>query len=100
MVLKRYRKGIIEQQLATKRLADVAMDLFVGMCLLSRVSTMIAERGEAACSDEIKIAKVFTHLSRGRITANLRGLVRNADTEALSLADSILSKGGYGWDVV
>lgn len=100
MVLKRYRKGIIEQQLATKRLADAAMDLFVGMCVLSRVSTLIAERGEAACKDEIAIAKVFTHHSRGRISASLRGLVRNADSEALRLADSILSKGGYGWDVL
>jgi hypothetical protein len=27
-------------------------------------------------------------------------LVRNADGEAMSLADSILSKGGYGWDVL
>ncbi len=100
MVLKRYRKGIIEQQLATKRLADAAMDLFVGMCVLSRVSSLIAERGEFACRDEISIAKVFTHHSRGRISASLRGLVRNADGEAMSLADSILSKGGYGWDVL
>jgi len=99
-VLTRYRKGIIEQQLATKRLADVATDLFVGMSILARVSTMIGEKGVAACQDELHIARVFSHYSRGRISANLRALVRNADSEALSLADSVLAKGGYSWDVL
>ncbi len=100
MVLKRYRKGIIEQQLATKRLADVATDLFVGMCVVSRISSLISEKGEAACADELRIAKVFTQFSRGRISSNLRALVRNADSEAVSLADSVLARGGYGWDVL
>jgi alkylation response protein AidB-like acyl-CoA dehydrogenase len=100
MVLKRYRKGIIEQQLATKRLADVATDLFVGMCVVSRISSLISEKGEAACADELRVAKVFTQFSRGRISSNLRALVRNADSEAVSLADSVLARGGYGWDVL
>jgi acyl-CoA dehydrogenase family protein 9 len=100
VILKRYRKGIIEQQLATKRLADVATDLFVGMCLVSRISSLISEKGEGACSDELHIARVFTQYSRARISSNLRSLVRNADSDAIALANSILSKGGYGWDVL
>lgn len=98
--LSRYRKGIIEQQLATKRLADVAMDLFVGMCVISRVSSMVSARGEPECSAELQIARIYSHLARGRISANLRGLVRNTDKESLALADGVLSRGGYTWDVL
>ncbi len=99
-VLKKYRKGIIEQQLATKRLADVATDLFVGMSVVARVSTMIGERGALSCQDELRLARVFTQFSRVRISANLRALVKNADGESLALADSVLAKGGYSWDVL
>jgi alkylation response protein AidB-like acyl-CoA dehydrogenase len=98
--LSRYRKGIIEQQLATRRIADVATDLFVGMCVLARVSTIAQQRGAAACGDELAIVRVLSHASRGRISNNLRSLLKNADKEALTLADSVVAKGGYSWDVL
>ncbi len=100
VTLTRYGKGIIEQQLATKRLADVAIDLFVGMCCLARVSSMIDTRGAAQCVDEVRIVKVLLHGSRTRIANNLKALVKNSDRESLALADSVLSKGGYTWDVL
>jgi alkylation response protein AidB-like acyl-CoA dehydrogenase len=98
--LSRYRKGIIEQQLATKRLADVATDLFVGMCVLSRVTSIIAQKGEPNCKDELRIARIFTQMARVRISNNLKALVKNSDSEILSLADSVLAKGSYSWDVL
>jgi acyl-CoA dehydrogenase family protein 9 len=98
--LSRYGKGIIEQQLATKRLADVATDLFVSMCVLARVSSLINERGLAACADGLKIVKVLSNSARIRISNNLKALLRNADRDALALADSVISKGGYSWDVL
>jgi acyl-CoA dehydrogenase family protein 9 len=98
--LSRYGKGIIEQQLATNRLADVAIDLFVGMCSLARVSSMIAARGEAQCADELRIVKVLLHGARTRISNNLKALVKNGDRDSLALADSVLAKGGYTWDVL
>jgi len=98
--LSRYRKGIIEQQLATRRVADVAIDLFVGMCVLARVNTLIQERGVGACTDELRVVKVLTNFSRLRISNNLKALHKNADAESFALADSVLTKGGYGWDVL
>lgn len=98
--LSKHRKGIIDQQLVTKRLADVATELFVGMCVLSRVSSLIAERGEGACQDELRIARVLSSQARGKISASLRALIKNADGDAMALADSVISNGGYGWDVL
>lgn len=98
--LSRYRKGIIEQQLVTKRLADVAIDLFVGMCVLSRVSSILGEKGEGNCQDELHIARLFSNHARVRIGNNLKALARNADSDSLALADSIIAKGRYTWDVL
>jgi acyl-CoA dehydrogenase family protein 9 len=98
--LSRYRKGIIDQQLATRRIADVGIDLFVGMCVMSRVSSLIADRGEKACEDEVRIVKLVTNSARVRISNNLKALHKNFDSEAISLADSVIAKGGYTWDVL
>jgi acyl-CoA dehydrogenase family protein 9 len=98
--LSRYGKGIIEQQLATQRLADVAIDLFVGMCVLARVSSMVRDSGVGACSDELRIVRIFSHFARVRISNNLKKLSKNADSESLALADSVIAKGGYRWDVL
>jgi acyl-CoA dehydrogenase family protein 9 len=98
--LSRYRKGIIEQQLATRRLADVATDLFVGMCVLSRTSSIIMNKGEAKSVDEQMLARVITQMVRVRCSNNLRALTKNTDEDSLKLAASIISKGGYTWDVL
>lgn len=100
VVLKRHGKGIIGEQLSTKRVADACIDLFVGLCVLSRVSAMIAEKGEAACSTEISMVKVYAQFARTRIANSLRALSKNEDRALLSLADSVIGKGGYTWDIL
>jgi alkylation response protein AidB-like acyl-CoA dehydrogenase len=99
-VLKRYGKGIIGQQIVSRRLADVAIDLFVGMCLLSRVSSMIAEKGDAATVDERRIARIFTYEAKNRVAANLKSLHRNADEDVVALAQSMFARGAFPWDVL
>jgi alkylation response protein AidB-like acyl-CoA dehydrogenase len=99
-VLKRYGKGIIGQQLVSKRLADVAMELFVGMCVLSRVSSMITEKGEGATVDERRIARIFTYEAKNRVAANLKALHRNTDDDSIALAQSMFVRGVFPWDVL
>jgi acyl-CoA dehydrogenase family protein 9 len=98
--LSRYRKGIIEQQLATRRIADVATDLFVGMCVLSRVSSIVSDKGDSGAQEELMIARMVTQLMRVRVSNNLKAVVQNSDRDSLLLADSVLAKGGYSWDVL
>jgi hypothetical protein len=84
----------------TKRLADIATDLFVGMCVLSRVSSYISEKGEGASTAEIEIAKIYTQMARVRIANNFRGLFSNADKQIVGLSDYIKEAGGYPWDTI
>jgi alkylation response protein AidB-like acyl-CoA dehydrogenase len=97
--LRKHGKGIIGEQLVTKRIADSAIDLFVGMCLLARVSDIASSSG-GECSDELSIARIYMQLARNRVSANLKGLVRNSDRDVIRLSDSMCSRGAYPWDVL
>lgn len=99
-VLRAHGKGIIGQQLVTKRLADTAMELFVAMCVLARVSSIVKEKGASAAENEIRIAKVFIHRVNHHIDGHLKTLFENTDKELCALADSTLEAGRFVWDVV
>ncbi len=98
--LRRYGKEIIGQQLVTRRLADAATEIFVGMCVLSRVSSLLKEKGVAGCQDELRIARIYTHHAKGRISSYLKGLSKNSDQDILALADSMVERGSFPWDVL
>lgn len=98
--LRRYGKEIIGQQLVTRRLADAATEIFVGMCVLSRVSSLLKEKGVDGCQDELRIARIYTHHAKGRISSHLKGLSKNSDRDILALADSMVERGSFPWDVL
>lgn len=98
-ILRRLGKNIIGSQLISKRVADVAIDLFVGLCVLSRVSRLIEQKGEAETVDERRIAQLFTQQAKRRMNSNLRRLDRNEDESVKALAKSMLGAGKYRWDV-
>ncbi|UXI69957.1 acyl-CoA dehydrogenase family protein [Tahibacter amnicola] len=98
-LLRRYGKSIADQQYALKRVADMAIDLFVGLCVLSRADSLVrAAHADAVAA--VQIAEVFTRQARRRLSRNVRGLERNADTEMDALAARILERGDYAWDVI
>ncbi len=99
-LIRRHKKDIINKQLATKRLGDVAIDLFVSVCVLSRASKIVAEKGEENSKTVIDIAKVFIRNARRRMTGNIRGLDRNDDEKLESIADYIFDNKSYPWDII
>ena len=98
--LRRHGKGIIEQQFALKRIADILTDLFVTAAILSRVTAALEEKGEAGAAREVEIARVFARAARSRIRGNLRRVDSNDDELVVALADDALEREGYGWDLV
>jgi hypothetical protein len=70
------------------------------MCVLSRVSSLLKEKGVEQCQDELRIARIYTHHARGRISGYLKALSKNADQDMLALADSMVEQGVFGWDVL
>jgi acyl-CoA dehydrogenase family protein 9 len=82
-----------------KRIADLLIDLFVGLCVLSRADTLIKSDPSTA-AQVTDIAKIFTHQARRRMVRNIRGADHNEDRAIDALAGAILERGGYPWDVL
>jgi acyl-CoA dehydrogenase family protein 9 len=99
-LLMRYGKDIIGMQFPTKRVAEVAIDLFVGLCVLSRVTSLLKERGVEKCQEEIRIAQIFTAQAKRRMHQNILRLITHEDEDMKLLADAVVSRGGYDWDIL
>ncbi len=99
-ILRKHGKNIIGKQFATKRLADIMIDLFVLASTLSRVSTAVAEKGATHCTKELEILEVFSGQVRRRVKGNFTKIDDNDDENIKSLADHALDAEGYTWDNV
>jgi len=99
-VLRKHGRKIIERQLATKRLADIMIDLFVLACVLSRVNNAINSQGEKKAAREIEIATAFASQVRRRVRVNIDQIDDNADEEIKGLADYAFTVEKYVWDVL
>ncbi len=98
-LLRKHGKKVADQQYQQKRIADLAIDMFVGLCTLSRADSLVKAK-HADADSAVQIAEVFTRQARRRMSRNVRGLVRNEDAQMDSLAGTILQKGAYPWDVI
>src|SRR5277367_458594 len=98
-LLRKYGKSIADRQHALKRVADITIDLFVGLCVLSRAATLSTKPGGEG-TQAIAVARVFAQQAKRRMANNIRRAERNEDEEMNQLAGFILDKGSYPWDVV
>lgn len=99
-ILRKHGKGIVNKQLATKRLAEIMIDLFVLACTLSRVQASIEANGEEAASHEIDILHVFAREAKARIKRNFRRIDNNDDELVKGLADNAFAVENYRWDTI
>ncbi len=99
ILLRRHGKNIVQKQFALQRTADVVIDLFVGLTVLSRVSAMDADDSEKY-QQAVQIAHMFSQKAKRRMNQNLRSMLHNEDESAKSLADFIFEAESYPWDVL
>ncbi|MDZ4731827.1 MAG: acyl-CoA dehydrogenase family protein [Xanthomonadales bacterium] len=99
VLLRRHSKGIANKQFAQQRVADVAIDLFVGLSVLSRVSSMKSD-DSPQYHQALAIAHLFSQKAKRRMKGSLRQILRNEDEAEKSLADFIFEKESYPWDVL
>src|SRR6202522_233167 len=98
-LLRKYGKSIAGRQHMLKRVADMTIDLFVGLCVLSRATALAAAPGDEG-RQAVSIAHAFARQAKRRLANNVRRIERNEDEEMDLLAGFILDKGKYPWDVI
>lgn len=97
--LRTLGKAIADDQHLQKRIADLMIDLFVGLCVISRADA-IAKSDAASAGQVYAIASTFTRQARRRMNRNIRGMTTNEDRAIDTLASAILERGAYPWDVI
>ena len=97
-ILRKHGKNIIHKQFATKRLADIMIDLFVQAAVISRVSQSIEEKGREKAAKEVEILEVFSGQVHRRVKSNFGKIDNNDDELIKSLADHAFDEERYVWD--
>lgn len=99
-ILKKHGKNIIGKQFATKRLADIMIDLFVLSAVLSRVDSALKEKGAVGAKMELEILEVFAGQVRRRTKSNFNKIDENDDELIKSIADHAFENERYVWDTI
>ncbi len=96
--LRRLGKRVADDQALLERIADLLIDLFVGLCVISRADAL--GKADPATAEQVHaIAAVFTRQARQRMSRNLRRLTHNDDAAVDAVAAHALER-GYAWDVI
>jgi acyl-CoA dehydrogenase family member 9 len=98
-LLRKHGKSIADRQHDLKRIADIGIDLFVGLCVLSRAASIPDTSGEESVQ-ATGVARVFAQQAKRRMANAVRRITRNEDKELDRLAGFMLDKGRYPWDVM
>src|SRR5262245_25516459 len=85
-------KRVADDQALQKRIADILIDLFVGLCVVSRADA--AAKADPASADQAyAVARVFTRQARQRVSRNLRRIMHNDDAAVDAIAAHALERG-------
>ncbi len=98
-LLRKHGKSVADRQHDLKRIADIGIDLFVGLCVLSRAASLGSAPGEDG-AHAVAIARLYAQQAKRRMANNVRRITRNEDEDMNRLAGFILDKGSYPWDVM
>jgi len=99
-ILRKHGRHIIDKQFATRRLADIMVDLFVLASVLSRVDASIRKDGVEKVERELEIAHAFAGQARRRLRTNVAEIDVNEDEQIKALADHALAAERFPWDTV
>lgn len=94
-VLTKYKKKIIHQGFILYRLADMAIDLFGMVAVISRLDALIQEKGLAKVKRELTLGRMFCEEAWRRLRRNRRQIENNSDAWRREIAESAYETNGY-----
>src|SRR3954470_2404242 len=85
-------KKIIERQFQQERMANVAIDIFLCVAVLSRTTWEIERQGgEEAAKAQLDCARIFIPMASRRARRNIRALRKNQDQRMRAIAEHALA---------
>jgi acyl-CoA dehydrogenase family protein 9 len=100
-MLRKHGRDIAEMQIAQRRLADMVIDLYAVVAVLSRTTRAIDRRGEEGARREIEMCMAFCGRAEHRMKRQMREFDANDDDVIKAIAqEAYKDVDGYPWDVV
>jgi len=103
-VLRKHGKKVIEKEYQQERLANIVMDLYACLAVLSRATLALEKRGREKTQEEVRLARAFVQSAKYRIVGQLKEMDRNVsdsgesrDALHTAISDSAYSRLGYGF---
>jgi acyl-CoA dehydrogenase family protein 9 len=97
-LLSKYGKGVIGKEYHQERLANVAIDLYGSVAVLSRATAAIAGRGREKAAEEIRLAKAFVQAAKYRMVSHLKEMDKNRDAELTAVSETAYASLGYAFN--
>lgn len=94
-LLRKYGKNIVRHQQAIRRVADIAIDLFVMSCSLSRGTHSMKTKNAEKAQLDIVLTRLACRKARRRLVENLRRMRHNDDLLETQAAEIFYKQGGY-----
>ena len=101
-VLRRHGKTVLEKEYQQERAANVVMDLYASLAVLSRATSAVAAKGSEKAAGEVRLAAAFVQAAKYRIVGNLKDMERNVsnpdgdrDARNTRIAEDAYEKLGY-----
>jgi acyl-CoA dehydrogenase family protein 9 len=96
-LLREHKRGIVEQGLHHKRLADSLADIYAQIAVLSRVSSIFEDQGVEPSGQERYIAGTFCTRAADRVRGRLERIDENDDDRMTAIAKLAYRRGEYGY---
>jgi acyl-CoA dehydrogenase family protein 9 len=87
-LLRKYGKGVITKEYHHERLANIAIDLYGSMAVISRATAALEKRGPEKAEEEARLARLFVAGARRRIVGHLKDMDRNVDKETTAVSET------------
>jgi acyl-CoA dehydrogenase family protein 9 len=97
--IMKFGKRVIDRQLMLKRFADIAIDLYAMLAVLSRVTSRINAVGEEAAQPEIDIVRIFCEDAWRGVRRNLRQIRRHQDRSVRRVAAHMAERQSYDFSL-
>lgn len=100
--LMKYGKNIIDNEFPQKRLANMAIQLYVSLAVMSRTTSIlnneeIDDKKKDYC---LNLAEHSLRRSRHEFVANHKAMSKNIDHIEKKLSEQVSENGGYGLDII
>ena len=98
-LLRKYGKGVIGKQYHQERLANVAIDLYASLAVLSRATAAVGRKGSEKAAEEVRLARNFVQGAKYRMVGHLKEMDKNRDAELTAISEATYGSLGYPFDL-